>query len=446
MTSSTTVDPRLVRKVAFRLLPMLMVLYFFNYLDKVNVGFASLTMDANLGLSETAYGLGAGLFFVGYFLFEVPSNIFLAKVGARVWITRIVVTWGIIEAAMCLIQGPVTFYIVRFLLGVAEAGFFPGIVFYLGLWFPRVERARIVAIIYAMVPVSTMLGSPLAALLMQHNPMFSEGWRFMYLACGAASVIFGIIGFFVLSDRPTKARWLARDDAERLEAALLAEDSEVESGHGQRSIRDAFSGRVLLLAVIYFGVAYGLYALGFFLPQVVSDFQKEYGLHLSLLQIALITAIPYAVAVIAMILWGRHADRSREHYIHAAIPTIIGGITIALSLVAGSPYLTMVGITITAVGIYCCIPVFWQLPPAFLTGTVAAAGIGVVNSIGNLSGFVAPYVTGYFQDLTGSFQPGMLIAAGFMVLSGVLVLVARTRAGREPVVTALAEELPNAAP
>lgn len=433
-TTDSDFERTTFRKVAVRLLPMLMVLYFMNYLDKVNVGFAALTMNVDLGLSATAYGLGAGMFFIGYFFFEVPSNIFLAKFGARIWITRIVVTWGILASGMAFIQGPTSFYVMRFLLGVAEAGFFPGVIFFLGLWFPRVRRARIVALVYAAVPVSILLGSPLSALLIEHgHGLFGlVGWRFMYMAEGIATVVAGIIGFFILVDRPSKAKWLSPEQQDYIETRIAAEDAEVAATQKTHSIRAAFTPKVFVLAVIYFGVAYGLYAISFFLPQVISGFQQQYGVKFDLLQIGLITAIPYAVAVVAMLLWSRHSDKKQERNIHLFISSTVGGIAIAVSLTLGSPVLTMLGITVTAIGIFCSVPVFWQLPPQFLTGAAAAAGIGVINSIGNLSGFFAPYISGYFKDLTGGFQPGMLVASGFMILSGILTLIIGRTAKTKP--------------
>ncbi len=437
-----TIDPAIMKKVAFRLLPMLMILYFLSYVDRVNVGFAALTMNVDLGLSATAYGLGAGVFFIGYFLFEVPSQFMLDRFGARIWITRIVVTWGAIAAAMAFVQGPTSFYILRFLLGVAEAGFFPGIIYFLGMWFPRGQRARIVAFVYIAAPVSFLLGSPISTMMMEHGDglLGLVGWRFMFLIEGLVTVLAGIIGFFVLVDRPTKATWLPRDEAEKLEAVIAAEDASVNATHDGHSIRAAFKPRVFVLGFIYFGIAYGVYAVGFFLPQIVSSFQATYGMSFSLTQIGLITAIPYAVATAVMLPWSRHSDKTQSRFVHVAITCFIGGLSLAVSLILGSPVLSMIGICITAVGVFCSIPVFWQIPPTFLTGTAAAAGIGVINSIGNLAGFFAPYISGYFKDATGSLQPGMLVASAFTLLSGVLVLVVRARikqtAKSQPVTTA----------
>lgn len=438
------IDKPVLKKVAVRLLPMLMILYFLSYVDRVNVGFAALTMNVDLGLSATAYGLGAGVFFIGYFLFEVPSQFMLDKFGARIWITRIVVTWGAIAAAMAFVQGPISFYILRFLLGVAEAGFFPGIIYFLGMWFPRGQRARIVAFVYIAAPISFLLGSPISTMMMQYGDgIFGlVGWRFMFLIEGLITIAAGVVGYFILVDRPSKAKWLDKADALRLEATIAAEDAAVDAAHDGHSIRKAFSPRVFMLGLIYFGIAYGVYAVGFFLPQIVSGFQATYGVKFDLTQIGLITAIPYAVATAVMLPWSRHSDKTQSRFVHVAITCFLGGTALAVSLVLGSPLLSMIGICITAVGVFCSIPVFWQIPPTFLTGTAAAAGIGVINSIGNLAGFFAPYISGYFKDMTGSLQPGMLVASAFTLLSGALVLVARARIIKNA--KAAAEELAHA--
>ncbi|WP_338889310.1 MFS transporter [Rhodococcus sovatensis] len=423
--SNPTKQHDVLRKVAFRLLPMLMVLYFLNYLDKVNVGFAALEMNADIGLSSAAYGLGAGLFFVGYFFFEVPSNLLLTKFGARIWITRIVLTWGVIAASMSLVQGETSFYILRFLLGVAEAGFFPGIVYLLGVWFPRQQRARILSYVYAAAPVSFLLGSPVSAFLMDQGHGFAgmPGWRFMFAAEGLVTVVAGIVAFFVLVDRPTKAKWLTAQEGEELERRVAAEDAAVDATHNASSIRSAFTGRVFLLSFVYFGIAYGIYAVGFFLPQAIKGFEGQFGLTLSGMQIGLMSAIPYGFATAAMLYWSRRSDARGERIYHVLIPALVGGVALTFSFALGSPFAVMAGITVAAIGMFCCIPVFWQIPASFLTGAAAAAGIGVINSIGNLSGFFAPYLAGYLRDVTGSYQPGMLVAGLFMIASGFLVVL-----------------------
>lgn len=414
----------MIRKVTVRLVPFLGLLYLINYLDRVNLGFAALTMNSDLGLSAAAYGLGAGLFFIGYFFFEVPSNIILHRVGARVWIARIMVTWGMVASATAFIQGEISFYVVRVLLGVAEAGFFPGIILYLTYWFPRAQRAKIVALFFLAVPLSSVIGSPLSTLLIQSGDGvlgFDAGWRFMFFVEGVPAVLLGVLVLAFLPSRPRQAKWLTEQESSALEARIAEENAR------ELPVRAALiDPRVIALSVVYFGIVYGLYVLAFFLPQVIKGFQKQFQVTFSLVEIGLITAVPYAVASVAMVLWARHSDRTGERTGHVAIAAFVGAVAIAAALYMNSPLLVMVCITVCAIGVYAAIPVFWQLPNAFLTGVGAAAGIGLINSFGNLSGFLGPYLTGWLQGLTGSFRPGLWVVAGFMVLAGVIALSLRT--------------------
>jgi MFS transporter, ACS family, tartrate transporter len=411
-----------IRKVTVRLVPFLELLYLVNYLDRVNVGFAALTMNADLGLSAAAYGLGAGLFFIGYFFFEVPSNIILHRVGARLWMARIMITWGLVASATAFIQGAISFYVMRVLLGVAEAGFFPGIILYLTYWFPRAERAKIVALFFLAVPLSSVIGSPLSTLLIQNGGGmfgFDAGWRFMFFVEGVPAVLLGVLVWMLLPSRPRHARWLTEQESSALETRIAAEDArEVGS---EVSIRAALTNpRVIALSIVYFGIVFGLYVLAFFLPQVIEGFQKQFQVIFSLVDIGLITAVPYAFASVVMVLWARHSDRTGERAGHVATAAFIGAIAIAAALYMNSPLLVMTCLTICAIGVYAAIPVFWQLPNTFLTG------IGLINSFGNLSGFVGPYLTGWLQGLTGSFRAGMWVVAGFMVLAGLVALPLRT--------------------
>jgi MFS transporter, ACS family, tartrate transporter len=417
------VQRRVIRKVTVWLVPFLGLLYLINYLDRVNLGFAALTMNGDLGLSAAAYGLGAGLFFIGYFFFEVPSNIILHRVGARVWIARIMVTWGLVASATAFIQGEISFYVVRVLLGVAEAGFFPGIILYLTYWFPRAQRAKIVALFFLAVPLSSVIGSPLSTLLIQNGNGvlgFDAGWRFMFFVEGVPAVLLGVLVLAFLPSRPGQAKWLTEQESSALEARIAEEDAR------EVPVRAALiDPRVIALSVVYFGIVYGLYVLAFFLPQVIKGFQKQFQVAFSLVEIGLITAVPYAAASVAMVLWARHSDRTGERAGHVAIAAFVGAVAIAAALYMNSPLLVMICITVCAIGVYSAIPVFWQLPNAFLTGVGAAAGIGLINSFGNLSGFLGPYLTGWLQGLTGSFRPGLWVVAGFMVLAGVIALSLR---------------------
>jgi ACS family tartrate transporter-like MFS transporter len=414
-----------VRKAMWRLLPFLGLCYLLNYVDRVNVGFAALKMNPDLGLSAAAYGLGAGLFFIGYFFFEVPSNVILHRVGARIWIARIMITWGVVASATAFVQGEISFYIVRFLLGIAEAGFFPGIILYLTYWFPRAQRAKVVALFFLAVPLSSVLGAPISTLLIQNGDGvlgFDAGWQFMFFVEGIPALLMGVLVLVLLPDRPTRARWLSGAEQQALERRIADEDAaQVPQETGLLAgLRDR---RVVALSVIYFGVVFGLYVLAFFLPQVVSDLQEQFGIRFSLVEIGLITAVPYVVASVVMVLNARHSDRTGERRLHVAVPAFLGAAGVAVALYLDSPYLVMAAMTLCAVGVYSAIPVIWQLPSAFLTGVGAAAGIALINSFGNLSGFVGPYLTGWLQDLTGSFRAGMFVVAAFMALAGVVVLL-----------------------
>lgn len=428
------VEYRVIRKVTVRLVPFLGLLYLINYLDRVNVGFAALTMNVDLRLNAVAYGLGAGLFFIGYFFFEVPSNIILYRVGARVWIARIMVTWGLVASATAFIQSEISFYVVRVLLGIAEAGFFPGIILYLTYWFPRVQRAKIVALFFLAVPLASVIGSPLSTLLIQHGDGmlgFDAGWRFMFFVEGLPAILCGLLVLVLLPSYPRHAKWLTEQESSALEAHIAAEDAR-EVGT-EVSTRAALTNpRVIALTIVYFGIVFGLYVLAFFLPQVINGFQKQFHVTFSLVEVGLLTAAPYAFASVAMVLWSRHSDRTGERAGHVAIAAFVGAVAIAAALYMNSPLLVMMCITVCAIGVYAAIPVFWQLPNAFLTGVGAAAGIGLINSFGNLSGFLGPYLTGWLQHLTGSFRPGLWIVAGFMVLAGVITLSFRHIDQRNP--------------
>ncbi|MBO4239924.1 MFS transporter [Pseudonocardia alni] len=421
-----------VRTATKRLIPLLALAYLLNYIDRVNVGFASLTMNADLGLSAAAYGLGAGLFFIGYFFFEVPSNVILHRVGARIWIARIMVTWGVVASSTAFIQGEIGFYVVRVLLGIAEAGFFPGIILYLTYWFPRVERARIVALFFLAVPLSSVVGGPLSTWLISVGDGalgFDAGWRFMFFVEGIPAVLLGIAVLWLLPDRPTRARWLSTDQAVALEERIAAEDA-AAAGQDRGVAAALRDGRVVALSVVYFGIVFGLYVLAFFLPQIVAGFEQQFGADYSLVEVGLITAVPYAIASVTMVLWARHSDRSGERGLHVAVPAVVGAVAIAGALYMDSPLLVMACVTVCAIGVFAAIPPFWALPNAFLTGAGAAAGIGLINSFGNLSGFAGPFVAGWLKDLTGDSRAGMWVVAVMMLMSAAIAIGFRRTAQR----------------
>lgn len=430
---TATIDDRhlssAIRKVARRLTPYLALLYFVNYLDRTNISFAGPNgMDTALGLSSTAFGLASGLFFVGYLVLEVPSNMALHRFGARRWIARIMLTWGIIAGAITFVPNAGWLYVLRILLGVAEAGFFPGIILYLTYWVPERERGRIVALFMAAVPLSSAIGSPLSSLLIEHAEGWIgiAGWRAMFLVEGVPAVILGVITWWFLTDRPDQANWLEPEERTALIGALEIERQQTES-HSHLSIRQSLTnGRVWALAVVYFGIVYGLYALGFFLPTIIDGFQSQYHVTYSIMQRGLINAIPYVLATIAMIIWGRHSDRTGERVWHVALPVFVGGVAIPITLYLGSPLAAMVAVSVCTIGIMCSLSTFWSLPTTFLTGVAAASGIALINSIGNIAGFAGPYLTGWFKDFSGNEKTGLWVVGAMMVLAGAITLAART--------------------
>ncbi|SDS76610.1 Sugar phosphate permease [Microlunatus soli] len=416
---------RVTRKVALRLVPFMGLLYFVNYLDRTNIGFARLTMSDDLKLTATMFGLASGLFFIGYLIFEVPSNLLLHRIGARRWIARILVSWGIVAAAMSFVPNVGWLYALRVLLGIAEAGFFPGMILFLTYWFPRRERARVTGLFLIAIPLSSALGSPISGAILEYaDGLFGmAGWRLTFLLEGLPAVILGVICWFYLTDRPSEARWLTEQERGWLTAEMAAEADQTSHQYGWSLRRSLTSPRVLALSFVYFGVVYGLYALGFFLPGIVEGFSKRFGTSFSLFQTGMITGIPYLVGVVAMVLWSRHSDAKNERVWHTAGAALLGAVTIPVALYLQSPFAVMVAVALTAIGIFAALPVFWPLPSVFLTGTAAAGGIALINSLGNLAGFVAPYVTGALTDATGS-ENAALWLVGVMMLGSAITVVA----------------------
>ena len=412
-----TFEEATYRKVAWRLIPLLLLCYVVAYLDRVNVGFAKLQMIDELKFSETVYGLGAGIFFIGYFLCEVPSNIILHKVGARVWIGRIMITWGILSAAMMYVTSPTMFYVMRFALGVAEAGFFPGIILYLTYWYPAQRRGRMTAMFMTAIALSGVIGGPLSGAIMKHAHGINglSGWQWMFLLEGLPSVVLGVAVIFLLKDRIADAQWLTEDEKALLVRNIAAEDSAKED-HNVLAVMS--SGRVWLCAAIYFSYVMGLYGVSFWMPSII----KAMG-YADPLDIGLISAIPYGVSVVVMLLVANSADRSGERRWHVAIPGFVGAIGLAMSVVfSKNPVLAVAALTVGLSGIMATLPLFWSLPTAFLAGTGAAAGIALINSLGNLSGFASPYAVGWLKDATGTTDAGVYLLACGMVVGALLTL------------------------
>ncbi len=450
MTPSSTTPPsasaeferQTYGKVTRRLIPFLFLCYILAYLDRVNVGFAKLQMQADLGLSDSAYGLGAGLFFVAYFFFEVPSNILMRRVGARFWIARIMVLWGLISASMMFAHSERVFYTLRVLLGLAEAGFFPGVILYLTFWYTRAHRARMVATFMTAIPVSGVIGGPVSGWIMQQmgGVWGLRNWEWLYLIEGMPSVVLGLLVLAYLDDGPTKAKWLT-DDEKALLAARLHEEEEfkVASEGAVHGIGAAFrSPRVMLCCAIYFAIVMGNYGLTFWLPQIISDTVST-----SPWRIGLVSMIPWGVGAITMILVGHSSDRHNERRWHIAVPAIVGAVAFAASGMPGiSGWTGIFFLTIATGGTMAAMACFWSLPTAFLSGAGAAAGIAWINSVGNVSGYVSPYLVGAIRDATrdaahpnGNMTMALVALAACLLAGGLMAIVATRRpsiATRQP--------------
>ncbi|MGG1944558.1 MFS transporter [Trinickia sp. NRRL B-1857] len=417
LAPSSSFEAATYRKVSWRLLPLLLVCYLVAYLDRVNVGFAKLQMASALHLSDAVYGLGAGIFFLGYFLFEIPSNLILHRVGARLWVARIMVSWGVISALTMFVTTPAMFYAMRFLLGLAEAGFFPGIILYLTYWYPAHRRGRMTTWFMTAVALSGVVGGPVSGYILKSFDGANgwQGWQWLFLLEGLPSVLAGVLVFFLLDDRIQKARWLTNEEKQLLERNIALEDA----GKEELSLGTVLaSGRVWLMSLIYLSFVMGLYGVSFWLPTII----KATGVT-DAFSIGLLSAIPFAVAVVAMIVVARSADKRRERRWHVAIPGLAGALGLVLSVGwAHNTMLAMAALTLATAGIITALPLFWSLPTAFLAGAGAAAGIAMVNSIGNLAGFLSPYAVGWLKQATGANDSGMYMLAAFMVLGALLAL------------------------
>jgi ACS family tartrate transporter-like MFS transporter len=424
-----TLEKVVIRKLIWRIVPFIMLLYFVAYLDRVNVGFAALTMNHDIGLSQAAFGFGAGIFFIGYFIFEVPSNLILHKVGARVWIARIMFTWGLISAAMVFVQGPISFYILRFLLGVAEAGFFPGIILYLSYWFPARHRAGVTAMFMAAVPISIALGSPLSGALLNMDGLMSlHGWQWMFLIEALPAIILAFVVLVYLTDKPADANWLSDQERQWLESKMNAENKTVDKEHGSifRALADT---RVLILALVYFGTSAGLYTLGIWAPQIIA----QYGV--GSVATGFINALPPVFAIGAMIFWARHSDQTGERNWHVFAACAVAALGLLLASAAASLVTVVLALILVNIGVSSAKPPLWSMPSSFLSGRDKAAGIAAINSIGNLGGFAGPTIIGVIKSYSGSYQWGLITVGIALLISAALVLVIRVRTKADQLLT-----------
>ncbi|MCA6100494.1 MFS transporter [Bradyrhizobium sp. WSM 4400] len=410
------IEQTTITKISYRLIPILIVAYFFCVLDRVNVSFAALTMNADLSFSPLVYAWGAGIFFFGYFILEIPSNLALHRFGARRWIARIMILWGIISAGMAFVTGPTSFYVTRFLLGLAEAGFFPGIILYLTYWFPAEYRARVMSAFILGAPLSAVIGGPLCGLLLELNGFLGlKGWQWLFITEGIPSVVIGIVALLYLDDRPADARWLSPQQKTWLEGRLANERASVETTHKYSLGQALRSPRVIALGLVYFGLLAGLYGVQFWLPQIVKGFG------LSNLQTGFVSALPFAFGGLAMIFWGARSDRKRERVWHIVLALLVSAGGLAASAYGGSLVITMLALIVASMAGFAAFGLFWTLPSALLTGAAAAGGLALINSIGSLAGFGGPYLVGWIKDGTGSAVAGLLFLSVLPLLAAAIV-------------------------
>ncbi len=417
-------ERRTIKKITWKLIPFLCVCYMAAFIDRVNVGFAKEQMVGDLGFSSAVYGLGAGIFFIGYFLFEVPSNLVLERVGARLWIARIMIVWGLISACMMFVHDATTFYVLRFLLGAAEAGFFPGIILYQTYWFPRAYRSRTIALFMTAAVMSNIVGSPLSGLLLELDGAFGiRGWKWLFMVEGLPSIILGAVVFAILPNGPRQAKWLGTEEREWLEARLAGERGDASTDH-KVNLKDAFTDyRVLLLCLVYFTHVIAGYGLDFFMPTLL----KQAVPSASSAFIGLLNAIPPLFAVIGMIAIGRSSDRSNERKWHFAACLWWAAAGLLLASLPVSPAVALVALSLAVSGRWSGVAPFWGLSTAFLSGRAAAGAIALVNSVGNLGGFVGPYLMGWFKDHTGAYTVGLRVLASVAFCGGLLALTIRIR-------------------
>jgi ACS family tartrate transporter-like MFS transporter len=401
-----------LRKIAWRIVPLLTLAYVVNYLDRTNIGFAALTMNQDLGLSASEFGYGAGILFLGYTVFEIPSNLALYRFGARRWIARIMITWGIVSALTALVIGAKSYYLARFALGIAEAGFFPGVAYYFAAWFPTQYRTRMLAWFLVAIPVSSLIGGPISGQLMELDGLLGlKGWQWLFIVEGIPAVILGFVVLRVLADRPQDAAWLSPKEREILEGMLDAEHRERPKSSLVTALSDI---RVIMLAVVQFGFTLGSYGVGIFLPQII----KTSGL--SNIVVSYLSAVPYVFASVGMIWWAWHVDRTGKKIGNLTIACGVGALGLAGSVLSGSLVVALAALTVALVGITSARAIFWPIPTRFLSGVGAAAGLAFINSIGTIGGFAGPSLMGVLRDYTGSFNAGLLVMAGILLLTTLL--------------------------
>lgn len=418
MNSTPDLEKIIRKKVLWRIIPLIFFLYVITFLDRVNISYATLTMSKDLHFTPAIFGLGAGIFFIGYFILEIPVTTWVEKQSARKWIARIMIGWGVVTIVTSFINADYQFYILRFTLGLGEAGFFPGMIVYISHWFRGKDRAIANSILIAAIPISQVIGAPISTQLLTVGWLHLEGWRWLFILEGLPAIIFGLVAFFYLTDRPEHAKWLTTDEKTWLKNELDKEKSFKTKLHGytwKQAIRER---DVLLLVLSYFFWLIGFYGISFFLPTIISGLSK-----FSLVSVGYVVTIPYIAAFASLILVARSSDKKKERKMHTVIPLAIGALALGLSImVYPNLFLSMIMFVIATAGIYAAFGPFWSIPTTFLTGTSAAVSIGMINSIGNLGGFVGPFIIGYLKTATGSFEDGTIFMMISLFISVVLIL------------------------
>ena len=427
VAAKDSIEARTIRKVRIRILPYVFLLFVIAFIDRINISFAEFTMQKALGITPEQFGLVFGIFFFGYFLFEIPSNLLLHKIGARVWIARILITWGVLASLTGVVRNVQQLYLLRFLLGFAEAGYFPGMVLYLTYWFRPRERAEAVAMLLAALPVASIVGAPVSRLILDHVHWFGYGgWRWLLILEGMPAIIFGFVTYLVLPNRPADAKFLGHGEKQWLQAELSREEKEKLEHHSYSILQALATGRVWQMAFIHFGAMMGLYTLSSWVPQLIRGNSAD-----SNSVVGLLVMIPQIVGLGAMVLWSRSSDRSMERRYHAAIPVLLAGLALLLMTATRSPWLILVLVSILSAGVYCYAAPFWALPTEFLAGFSAAAGIALINSIGNLAGFVGPYLIGFISERTDALG-GFAVAGAPLIVSTVLLIRLPKRSPSKP--------------
>ncbi len=417
-TTTLDLEKRTVKKVMLRIVPYVFLLYIIAIIDRVNIGYAALEMNQEIGITAEIFGFVSGIFFIGYFLFEIPSNVFLSRFGARKWIARIMVTWGILVIAEGFVQNGTQLAIVRFLLGIAEAGFTPGVLLYLTFWFRTKDQARAVAYFMSGMAAANIIGAPFSTWIMENITWFDlSGWRWIFIIQGIPAIVLGVVTFFYLTDRPSDATWLDDEERNWLINALREDDLKKKATKNMRFIDVVKDLSVWRLAAIYLTWVVGLYGIGLWLPTIVRDFPGE----LSNIQIGLVAIIPYLFGGVCMILWGTHSDKTGERKWHTALPLFLGGISLVMLGFVSNPVISVVLLTLTTIGLYSFMGPFWSVASVSLSASAAVIGIAIINSVGNLGGFIGPYIVGYLRDLTGQMESSLFFLGGVLIIGTAII-------------------------